>query len=56
MYLTRDRHYKKSIIFYSQVPFKNSCDLIEEKIIIDAILDRITHRAIRLKLKGESIC
>lgn len=46
---------KKSTIFCSQLPVKNWYDLIEEKTIADAILDRIIHSAIRFELKGESM-
>lgn len=55
MDLIEDRHHKKSTIFCSQLPVKNWYDLIEEKTIADAILDRIIHSAIRFELKGESM-
>lgn len=55
MDLIEDRHHKKSTIFCSQIPVKNWYDLIEEKTIADAILDRIIHAAIRFELKGESM-
>lgn len=55
MDLIEDRHQRKSTIFCSQLPVKNWYDLIEEKTIADAILDRIIHSAIRFELKGESM-
>lgn len=55
MELIEDRHHKKSTIFCSQFPVKNWYDLIEEKTIADAILDRIIHSAFRFELKGESM-
>lgn len=55
MDLIEDRNQKKSTIFCAQVPVKNWYDLIEEKTIADAILDRIIHTAIRFELKGESM-
>ena len=55
MDLIEDRHHKKSTIFCSQFPVKNWYDLIEEKTIADAILDRIIHSAFRFELKGESM-
>jgi len=55
MDLIEDRHHKKSTIFCSQLPVKNWYDLIEEKTIADAILDRIIHSSIRFELKGESM-
>ena len=55
MDLIEDRHHKKSTIFCSQLPVKNWYDLIEEKTIADAIMDRIIHSSIRFELKGESM-
>jgi DNA replication protein DnaC len=55
MDLIEDRHHKKSTVFCSQLPVKSWYDLIEEKTIADAILDRIIHSAIRFELKGESM-
>jgi DNA replication protein DnaC len=55
MDLIEDRHHKKATIFCSQFPVKNWYDLIQEKTIADAILDRIIHSAIRFELKGESM-
>jgi DNA replication protein DnaC len=56
MDLIENRHHKNQLFFaprYKQV--KNWYDLIEEKTIADAILDRIIHAAIRFELKGESM-
>jgi DNA replication protein DnaC len=50
-----DRNQKTATIFCSQLPVKNGYDLIEEKTIADAILDRIIHSAIRFELQGESM-
>lgn len=55
MDLIEDRNQKRSTIFCSQLPVKSWYDLIEEKTIADAILDRIIHSAIRVELKGESM-
>jgi DNA replication protein DnaC len=55
MDLIEDRNQRKSTVFCSQIPVKNWYDLIEEKTIADAILDRIIHSAIRFELKGESM-
>jgi len=55
MDLIEDRHHKKSTILCSQLPVKNWYELIEDKTIADAILDRIIHSAIRFELKGESM-
>lgn len=55
MDLIEDRNQKRTTIFCSQLPIKNWYELIEEKTIADAILDRIVHSAIRFELKGESM-
>lgn len=55
MDLIEDRHHKRSTIFCSQLPVKSWYDLIEEKTIADAILDRVIHSAMRFELKGESM-
>ena len=55
MEIIEDRHDKSSFIITSQLPVKQWYDIIGEKTIADAILDRIVHDAIRLDLKGESM-
>ncbi|MNL73847.1 transposase/IS protein [compost metagenome] len=55
MDLIEDRNQKRSTIFCSQLPIKNWHDLIEQKAISDAILDRIIHSAIRFTLAGDSM-
>ena len=42
-------------IITSQVPVKDWYDVIGEKTIADAVLDRIVHQAIRIELFGESL-
>jgi DNA replication protein DnaC len=53
--LVEDRHGKGSMIITSQVPVDQWYDLIGEKTIADAVLDRIMHNAHRVSLKGESL-
>lgn len=55
MEIIEDRHGQKSTIFTSQVPVNKWHEIIGEKTIADAILDRIVHDAHRLELKGESM-
>ena len=55
MEIIEDRHGKTSIIITSQVPVSKWHEVIGEKTIADAILDRIIHEAHRLELKGESL-
>jgi DNA replication protein DnaC len=55
MELIEDRHGKSALIITSQVPVNKWYDIIGEKTIADAILDRIVHSAHRLDLKGESL-
>ena len=55
MEIVEDRHEKGSIIITSQVPVSKWHEVIGEKTVADAILDRIIHQAHRLELKGESL-
>ena len=55
MDIVEDRHGKKSTLINSQVPVKDWYDIIGEKTIADAVLDRIVHQAIRIELHGDSI-
>ena len=50
-----DRHKKGSVIITSQLPVSKWYDVIGEKTIADAILDRLIHQAHRIELKGESM-
>lgn len=55
MEIIEDRHGKTSMIITSQVPVSKWHEVIGEKTVADAILDRIVHEAHRLELKGESL-
>lgn len=55
MDIIEDRHGKSSTIITSQLPVKQWYEVIGEKTIADAILDRIVHDAQRIELKGESL-
>lgn len=55
MEIIEDRHGKRSTIITSQVPVKLWHEIIGEKTIADAILDRIVHNAHQLELTGESM-
>lgn len=55
MEIIEDRHGKSSCIITSQVPVSKWHEVIGEKTVADAILDRIVHQAHRLELKGESM-
>lgn len=55
MDIIEDRHQKHSTMITSQVPVKGWYDVIGEKTVADAVLDRIVHRALRVELFGESI-
>lgn len=50
-----DRHGKHTTIITSQVPVKKWHEIIGEKTIADAILDRIVHKAVRIELYGDSL-
>jgi DNA replication protein DnaC len=55
MEIIEDRHRKTSIIITSKVPVSKWYEVIGEKTVADAILDRIIHGCHRLELKGESL-
>ncbi|MEJ5996567.1 IS21-like element helper ATPase IstB [Pedobacter sp. Du54] len=55
MEIIEDRHGKSSMIITSQLPVGKWHELIGEKTIADAILDRIVHDAHRMELQGESM-
>ncbi len=53
--IIEDRHGKRSTIFTSQLPINQWYEVIGEKTVADAILDRVLHNAQRIELKGESL-
>lgn len=55
MDVIEDRYGKKSTIITSQIPVKDWYDVIGEKTVADAIMDRVVHQAIRIELFGESL-
>jgi DNA replication protein DnaC len=55
MEMIEDRHGKGSIIVTSQLPVSKWYDIIGDKTMADAILDRIIHQSHRIELKGESM-
>lgn len=55
MEIVEDRHNRASTIITSQLPVNCWHEVIGEKTIADAILDRIVHDAHRIELRGESL-
>ena len=53
--IIEDRHNKGSMVVTSQIPVKAWYDIIGEKTIADAILDRLIHQSLRIELSGESM-
>jgi DNA replication protein DnaC len=53
--LLDDRYRIHSCLFISQIPVNQWHAQIQDPTIADAILDRIVHDSLRLKLKGESM-
>ena len=49
-----DRYGKKSTIITSQIPVKEWYDVIGDKTLADAILDRIVHQSLRVELYGDN--
>lgn len=55
MEVMEDRHGKRSTIITSQLPVEQWYDIIGEKTVADAILDRLVHDTQRIELWGESL-
>ena len=53
--IIEDRHNRGSLIVTSQIPVKGWYEVIGEKTIADAILDRLVHQSHRIELEGESM-
>lgn len=53
--IIEDRHSRGSLIITSQLPISGWYEVIGEKTVADAILDRIVHDAHRIELRGESL-
>lgn len=53
--IMEDRHEKASTIITSQLPVSKWHEIIGEKTIADAIMDRLIYNAQRVELKGESL-
>jgi len=53
--IIEDRNTKGSVIITSQLPVSRWYDIIGEKTIADAIMDRLVHNAQRIELNGESL-
>ncbi len=52
--ILEDRYGRKSVIVTSQLPVAKWHEYIKEPTLADAILDRLTAKAVRIELKGES--
>ena len=55
MEIIEDRHGQRSTIIASQLPVSKWHDIIGERTLADAILDRLVHTAYRIDIKGESM-
>lgn len=53
--ILEDRYEKKSVIITSQLPVAKWYEFIDEPTLADAIMDRLSGKAHRLDLKGESL-
>ena len=55
MEIIEDRHGQRSTIIASQLPVSKWHDIIGERTLADAILDRLVHTAHRIDIKGKSM-
>lgn len=53
--IIEDRHEKGPVIITSQLPVNDWYEIIGEKTVADAIMDRLVHNAHRIELTGESM-
>ena len=53
--IIEDRHGKGSVLITSQVPVSGWYEIIGEKTVADAIMDRLVHDAHRIELIGDSM-
>lgn len=52
--LLEQRSFTKSTIFTTQLPLEHWKEVIEDEVILEAIIDLIEHSSIKLEIKGES--
>jgi DNA replication protein DnaC len=52
--IIEDRHDQKSTIITSQMPVEKWYEIISDKTVADAILDRLVHSSHRIEIEGES--
>jgi len=53
--IIEDSNNKKSLIITSQLPAEHWYDIIGEKTLADAMMDRLVYQSHRIELKGESM-
>jgi len=53
--MLEDRYARKSVIITSQLPISKWYDYFNDPTLADAIMDRVTSKATRIELKGESL-
>ena len=52
--IIEDRHDQKSTIITSQMPVEQWYEIISDKTVADAIMDRLVHSSHRVEIEGES--
>ena len=52
--IIEDRHEQRTTIITSQIPVEKWYDVIVDKTVADAIMDRLVHSSHRIEIKGES--
>ena len=53
--IIEDRYQKGATIINSQIPVQSWYEVIGDKTIADAIMDRLVHQSKRIELEGESM-
>lgn len=53
--ILEERYHSKSTMITTQLPLQNWKEVIDDKVALDAILDRLIHGAIKLEMVGETV-
>lgn len=53
--ILEERYHSKSTMITTQLPLENWKEVIEDKVALDAILDRLIHGSIKLEIEGDTM-
>lgn len=53
--ILEERYHAKSTLITTQLPLENWKEVIEDKVALDAILDRLIHGSIKIEIEGDTV-